>query len=174
MCWRKETPARDTLTRLRGRAVQTSRSSTKRNVLHRRDGNPMGGEGIESSPTEMDLGVMAGEKLNMSHLGALLARKPTMSWASAKRKVASRSREGILRLYSALVQFCCPQHQKDLELSEQIQRRARKLIRALEKLPSPEKVGAAQPENRRLHGDLKATFQHLKRSTERLKADCPS
>lgn len=135
MCWRKETPARDTLTRLRGGAVQTSRSSTKRNVLHGRDGNPMGGEGIESSPTEMDLGVMAGKKLNMNHLGALLARKPTMSWASAKRKVASRSREGILRLYSALVQFCCPQHQKDLELSEQIQRRARKLIRALEKLP---------------------------------------
>jgi len=55
-------------------------------------------------------------------------RRPTTSWANSKSSVASRSREGILLLYSALVrthlEFCIqvwsPQHRKDMDLLEQV------------------------------------------------------
>ena len=60
-----------------------------------------------------------------------------------KRSMTSTSREGILLLCSALmrphleccVQFWAPQHEKDMELLEWVQRRAPKMIRRLDHLP---------------------------------------
>ena len=143
-----------------GREESDEVDKSKCIVLHLGTNNHMhqdelGADLLERNSVEKYLGVLVHNRLAMSQQCAFLARKASGILGCIKKCVASRSKEVILPLYSALVrprleycvQFWVPHFKKHSDLIKRVQWSSAKIIKDLEHLPYEERL--SKPEEKK-------------------------
>ena len=145
------------------------------NNVHR--GYSMNGEVLQSVTEEKDLGVIISNDLKPSQQCVSAVKKANMTLGMIKRHIVSRDKSTIVRLYKSLVrpklEYCIqswnPSLIKDIELLEQVQHRATKLIPEISHLSYHKRLkhlNLSTLELRRHRGDLIETFIKILKGKE--------
>ncbi|RMC06746.1 hypothetical protein DUI87_16192 [Hirundo rustica rustica] len=101
-----------------------------------------------SSPAQKDLRLLVDERLDMIQQCVLSAKKDTYVLECIKSSMGSRAKEVTLVVHFALVrphlehciQLWGPQHRKDINLLEQVQRRDTKMIEGMDHFSYEERL----------------------------------
>lgn len=123
----------------------------------------------ENSFSKKELGGLVENKLTTRQQCTLAAKVTGILGMHWELSIASRSRDMILPLYSALlrlhlercVQVWAPRYRKDKELLEQVQSKATKVTKELEHLSYRERQRELAAGEEQAQGDLINMYKHL-------------
>ena len=132
----------------------------------------MGGTILSKTVKEKDLGVTMNVNMKVSELCRIAASKGNQVLGMIRRNITYKDKSLSIPLYKAIVrphlEYCIqawsPYLRKDIDMLEQIQRRATKLISGLRDLTYEERLkecGLTTLETRRLRGDQIEVFKIL-------------
>ncbi|CAM5105037.1 unnamed protein product [Natator depressus] len=147
----------------------------KCNVMHIGKNNPnytynTMGANLATTNQEKDLGVIVESSLKTSTQCAAAVKKANGMLGIIKKGIENKTENILLPLYKSMVrphlEYCVqmwsPRLQKDTLALEKVQKRATKMIRGLERVPSEERLkrlGLFSLEKRRLRGDMVEVYK---------------
>ena len=152
-------------------------NSSKCKVLHFGHNNPeieytLNGNRLEKSEEEKDLGIFVSSSFKFSNHVGKIAAKANSILGRIRRTFTYLDVDNVRMLYTSLVrphleyavQSWAPYLKKDIELLEQVQRRATRLVPHLNDVPYAERLKALNLttlEDRRIRGDAIETYKLL-------------